>query len=209
MLLFIRRTRLAPGHGTAGVDWACSVAARAHDLTGRELQVWGVVGSRVGTIAWAGWCESFDALEKAGDVLEADPGMEKLTTAGVRYLAGGFDDALLEPIHGAAAASDAGYALETVAVAAPGSYARAVSAAIAIAERSEAVTGAPTMLVRSTAGPLGALAWLSGHERADVMERALRARDEDPSWTDLLDSTAGCFVPGPRATRTTIHRRLG
>ncbi len=91
MYLFTRRTRLAPGHGTAGVDWARSVAEKARALTGNELRLWGnAYSSGVGTIWWSGWFDGLDALERFVDQLESDPAMEKLTNAGTRYTAGGF-----------------------------------------------------------------------------------------------------------------------
>ena len=102
MYLFTRRTRLAPGHGTAGVDWARSVAEKARALTGRDLRLWGTAYSAgVGTIWWTGWFEDFQALEQFGDTLAADPAMEKLTNAATRYTDGGFDDGIGEPGYGA------------------------------------------------------------------------------------------------------------
>ena len=38
MYLFTRRTRLADGNGTAGVEWAGSIAAKVTELTGQEIR---------------------------------------------------------------------------------------------------------------------------------------------------------------------------
>jgi hypothetical protein len=208
MYLFTRRTRLAPGHGTAGVDWARSVAGKALELTGQELQVWGSVYSPgVGTISWTGWFPSFEALEKVGDVLQADASMEKLTNAGTRYTEGGFDDGLLQPVSGSAGGAFE-YVCGTGAVAAAGGYARAVAAGIEIAQRSEAITGCPTTFCRSVSGRAGAVKWLNPYESAAQMEAAQRELTDDRSWIELLDSTRGCFA-ADRGITTGIYRRLG
>ena len=209
MYLFTRRTRLAPGHGTAGVDWARSVAAKAHSLTGQELQVWGNVCSPgVGTISWTGWFPSFESLEAFGDALEADPAMEKLTSAGTRYLEGGLDDGLLQPIAGTPAAEPVRFASGTGAVVAGGSVVEAIAAGVELAQKREAVTGRPTLFAASVTGRGGVLHWLAGYESAVAMEEAQRALAGDPSWLALLDSTSTCFASAG-AARTTFSRRLG
>jgi hypothetical protein len=210
MYLFTRRTRLAPGHGTAGVDWARSVAEKVRALTGREIDLWSTVCSPgVGTIAWTGWFEGFQALERTGEVLEADASMEKLINAGTRYTEGGFDDGLVDPVFGAPTGAPVEYVTEVMAVAAGGSNARAIAAGVEVAQQSEAVTGVPTLFGRAVTGPRGAVVWLTGYPNATAMETAERALSGDPSWLQLLDETRPCYLPSAALNQATIYRRLG
>jgi hypothetical protein len=204
--LFTRRTRLTPGHGTAGVDWARSVTERVGAVTGRELRLWGTAYSAgLGTIAWAGWFDTLDALERFGDALAADPALEKLTNAASRYTEGGFDDALVEPIFRPQASCSARYVCRATAVAAGGATSVA-AAGVEIAQQAEAVTGRPTMFGRSLTGRDGAVHWLTGYESVAALEVAGRALSTDPRWLELVDATRGRFAT---ARHTTIYRRLG
>ena len=99
------------------------------------------------------------------------------------------------------------YAGGAVAVAAAGNIERAMAAGIEIAEKSEAITGLPTMFGRSVTGPYGAVGWLTGYESAAAMERADAALSGS-MLVSLLDSTEGCFAD-TNATQSTIYRRLG
>ena len=209
MYLFTRRTRLAPGHGTAGVDWARSVAEKARALTGHELRLWGnAYSSGVGTIWWSSWFDGLDALERFGDALEADPAMEKLTNAGTRYIAGGFDDRLGEAGYGSRLDESTRYVDGVSAVAGAGCPEPVQTAGVAIARRTEQVTGRPTTFCRSVTGRAGAVMWLTAYESAATMETARRGLDGDPKLLELLDATRGCFA-APPGIEHTIYRRLG
>jgi hypothetical protein len=210
MYLFTRRTRLTPGHGTAGVDWAGQIVTKVKELTGADLQLWGTVYSPgSGTISWTGWFEDLTALEVVGDTLQADPAMEKLANAGSKYTDGGLDDGLIQPIHGTPTDAPIRYVGGAVAVAATGSLERAMAAGVEIAQKSEAITGRPTLFGRSVTGPYGGVGWLTGYETAAALEKAERALADDPSWLQLLDSTKGCWADDPGVTQSTIYRRLG
>ncbi len=121
MYLFSRRTRLSGGNGTAGVEWAQSIANKVKELTGTEIQLWSTVYSPgFGTISWTGWFEDLQSLETVGDKLQTDPGMEKLNNAGTKYTEGGLDDGLIQPIYGAPTEAPIQYVGGAVAVAAAG-----------------------------------------------------------------------------------------
>lgn len=210
MYLFTRRTRLSAGNGTAGVEWAGQIAAKVKELTGTEIQLWSTVYSPgFGTISWTGWFESLEALEKVGDTLQADPSMEKLSNAGAKYTEGGLDDGLVQPIYGTPSDAPIQYVGGAVAVAAAGNIERAMAAGIEIAQKSEAITGLPTLFGRSVTGPYGGVGWLTGYESAAAMETADSALSGDSSWLKLLDSTKGCFAEDTNVTQATIYRRLG
>jgi hypothetical protein len=209
MYLFTRRTRLAPGHGTAGVDWARSVAKKARALTGHELRLWGnAYSAGVGTIWWSGWFDGLDALERFGDALEADPAMEKLTNAGTRYTEGGFDDRLGEPAYGSCLAASAHYVDGVSAIAGIGCPERVLAAGVAIARRTEQVSGHPTTFCRAVTGRAGAVMWLTAYESAATMETARHELEADPTLLELLDASRSCFAEAPRVEHT-IYRRLG
>lgn len=210
MYMFSRRTRLSGGNGTAGVEWALSIANKVKDLTGTELGLWSTVYSTgFGTISWTGWFEDLQALETVGDKLQADPGMEKLSNAGTKYTEGGLDDGLIQPIYGNPTDAPLRYVGGVVAVAAAGNIERAMAAGVEIAQKSEAITGLPSMFGRSLTGPYGGVGWLTGYESAAAMEKADNALGSDPSWLKLLDSTQGCFAEDANITQSTIYRRLG
>ena len=210
MYLFTRRTRLSEGNGTAGVEWAGQIAAKVKELTGQEIQLWSTVYSPgFGTISWTGWFDDLEALERVGDALQADPSMEKLANAGTKYTEGGLDDGLVQPIYGTPSDAPIQYVGGAVAVAAAGNIERAMAAGVEIAQKSEAITGLPTLFGRSVTGPYGGVGWLTGYESAAAMEKADNALSGDPSWLKLLDSTEGCFAADSSATHSTIYRRLG
>ncbi len=84
-----------------------------------------------------------------------------------------------------------------------------MAAGVEIAQKSEAVTGLPTIFGRSLTGPYGGVGWLTGYESATAMEKAETALASDPSWLKLLDSTKGCWAEDTNVTQSTIYRRLG
>jgi hypothetical protein len=211
MYLFTRRTRLARGDGAAGVAWALSVTEKVKEVTGHEVQLWSTVYSLgFGTISWTAWFEDLASLEAVGDKLNADPGMAKLGNAGNEFTDGSLDDGLLQPIYGdPAAGGDAQYVGGAVAVCAAGNIERAMGLGVEIAQKSEAITGLPTLFVRSVTGPYGGVGWLTGYENITAMEKAEDAISADPSFLKLIDSTKGCFVEDATTTQASIYRRLG
>jgi hypothetical protein len=211
MYLFTRRTRLARGDGAAGVAWALSVTEKVKEVTGHEVQLWSTVYSAgFGTISWTAWFDDLASLEAVGDKLDADPAMAALGNAGNEFTDGSLDDGLLQPIYGdPTAGGGAQYVGGAVAVCAAGNIERAMGLGVEIAQKSEAITGLPTMFVRSLTGPYGGVGWLSGYESITAMEKAEDAIAADSSFLKLIDSTKGCFVEDATTTQATIYRRLG
>lgn len=211
MYLFTRRTRLAGGDGMAGMAWASSITEKVKEITGHEVQLWSTVFSPgFGTISWTAWFEDLASLEAMGDKLDAEPSMAELGNAGNKFTDGSLDDGLLQPIYGdPIAGTPAQYVGGAVAVAAAGNIERAMALGVEIAQRSEAITGLPTLFVRSLTGPYGGVGWLTGYENITAMEKAEEALAADTSWLKLIDSTKGCFVEDAATTQATIYRRLG
>lgn len=209
MYLFTRRTRLIGGNAMAGVEWAGSICAKVKEVTGQEIELWASVFSpRSGTISWTGWFEDLASLENVGDKLEAEPSFNDLSDEGVTFTDGTLDDGLIQPIYGMPTGA-AQYVGGVVAVTTAGNIERAMTAGVEIAQKAEAITGLPTLFVRSLTGPYGGVGWLTGYESVSQMQKADTALASDPSWLKLLDSTSGCFVDDPSVTQTTIYRKLG
>jgi hypothetical protein len=209
MYLFTRRTRLSEGNGTAGVEWAGSIAAKVMELTGREIRLWGSAFSPgAGTITWTGWFDDLHALELVGDRLAADPAMEKLVKAGTKYTDGGLDDGLVQVIHGVPSEAPVEYVGGVVAVAAAGNIGRAAAAGIEIAQKAEAITGVPVLFGRAVTGPYLQVHWFTGYESVTAMETADTAQTSDSSWIELLDSTKDLFIADTSSPQATIYRRL-
>jgi hypothetical protein len=211
MFLFTRRTRLARGDGAAGVAWALSITEKVKQVTGHDVQLWSTVYSPgFGTITWTAWFEDLASLESVGDKLEADPAMAALSNAGNEFTDGTLDDGLLEPIAGdPAAGGDAAYVAGAAAVCAAGNIERAMGLGVEIAQKAEAITGLPTLFVRSLTGAYGGVGWLTGYESITAMEKSEAATAADPSFVKLIDSSKGCFVEDASTTQSTIYRRLG
>jgi hypothetical protein len=211
MYLFTRRTRLTGGDSIGGMAWASAITEKVKQVTGHDVQLWSTVYSMgVGTISWTAWFEDLASLEAVGDKLNAEPAMAELGDAGNKFTDGTLDDGLLQPIYGdPVAGSSAQYVGGAVAVAAAGGIERAMGLGVEIAQKSEAITGLPTLFVRSLTGPYGGVGWLTGYENVTAMEKAEDALAADASWLKLIDSTKGCFIEDAATTQATIYRRLG
>jgi hypothetical protein len=193
------------------VAWALSITEKVKEVTGHEVQLWSTVYSAgFGTISWTAWFDDLASLEAVGDKLDADPAMAALGNAGNEFTDGSLDDGLLQPIYGdPSAGGGAQYVGGAVAVCAAGNIERAMGLGVEIAQKSETITGLPTMFVRSLTGPYGGVGWLTGYESITAMEKAEDAIAADSSFLKLIDSTKGCFVEDATTTQATIYRRLG
>lgn len=210
MYLFNRRTRLAGGHGTAGVEWAVGIAAKVKEVTGHEVQVWATVWSPgYGTISWTAWFENLTALESMGDQLSAEPSYMAMADAGAGFTEGGVDDSVLQPIYGAPDPErPIQYVSGATALVAGGNFERAMGVSIEMVQHGERVTGISGMFLRSLTGPYGAVGWLNGYESVAEMERANDALAADPDMLRLIDSSNGCFLDEAGAAQTTLYRKL-
>ena len=210
MYLFNRRTRLVGGNGTAGLEWATSIAEKVTELTGQEIQLWANVYSPAyGTISWTSWFEDLAALEKVGDTLTANSAMTKLADQGAKYTEGGLDDGIFQPIYGSPdPAQQVQYVGGVTAVAAAGNIERAMSVGVEIAQKVETVTGLSCMFAQALSGAYGSVGWLTAYDNIAAFQAAGDAIAADTSLLKLVDSSAGCFVDDPSITQQTIYRRL-
>ncbi len=210
MYLFSRRTRLAGGNGTAGVEWAVQIGAKVTAITGRDVQLWANAYSPgFGTIAWTAWFEDLTALESMGDQINADGSFMDLVAAGAGLTEGGLDDGVVQVLAGAPDPErPIQYVSGATAIIAGGSFERAIGLSIELAQRGEKVTGVPGLFGRALTGPYGSVGWLTGYESIAQLERANDALAADPEMLKLIDGTKGCFVEDAGAAQTTLYRKL-
>lgn len=210
MYLFSRTTRLSAGHGTAGIDWAVSVAAKVAELTGHQVEVWATVYSPgFGTIGWTAWFDSMAALEAMGDQLTLDAAYNDLANRGAELTDGTFDDGLVQVIHGTPDPErNVQYVVGTQALVAAGAFERAMGVSIGLVDHGQEVTGIGGLFGRALTGDYGAVGFLTGYESVAEMEHANDQLGADPAWLQMIDATKGCFVEAPGATSTTIYRKV-
>jgi hypothetical protein len=210
MYLFSRRTRLAGGHGTAGVEWAVGIAAKVTEITGHEVQVWANAYSPgYGTISWTAWFENLSALESMGDQLTAEKSYLDMADAGAGFTEGGLDDGVMQPLYGAPDPErPIEYVSGATALIAGGNFERAIGLSIEMVQHGERVAGIPGMFLRALTGPYGSVGWLTGYENIAELERANDALAADPDMLRLIDGSNGCFLDEAGAAQTTLYRKL-
>ena len=207
MYLFTRRTRLT---GAAGVDWAARITAKASEVGGNDVQLWGnTLSPGLGTISWTSWHADLSSLETALDKLQVDPAFQALAAEGASQTEGGFDDGVVQIVHGEPdPATEVQYVAGVQAVLSGGNAVKGMITAVEIAQRAEAVTGLQTMVGQNLTGPYGSIGWLTGYENIAALEAANNALAADPDWLALIDTTGGLFVEDPTITQQTIYRKL-
>lgn len=211
MYLFSRRTRLAPGHGTKGIEWAVAMCERVNQSTDLDLSLWAnVYSAGWGTISWTAFLPDLTMLEAAGDKLQADSGYLAATDEGAAFTMGGSDDSLLEVLYGTPDPDrNAQYVTGVQAVCASGGIAKGVTVGIELAQRGEAITGVPTMFVRSVTGPYSGVGWLTGHTSISELEDSQRALAADADWVTYIDTAVqGVYVDDASVTQSTIYRKI-
>jgi hypothetical protein len=210
MYLFTRRTRLARGHGRAGLEWAHTMTELANQNTGLDVRLWATVFSEgAGTVSWSAFAPDLTTLETGGDKLEVDNVYQAEIDMGAALTEGGLDDSLVEVIHGEPNPQLVPEYVSSVQSAClPGQFGVGFAAAIEIAEKAEAITGHTTLVVRNVTGPYAGVGWLSGSPDIATLEADAQALNADPSWVPFIDERATVFDANPAATAATIHRRL-
>ena len=211
MYLFSRRARLGAGNTRAAMTWAPGIAEKANQISGLNIGLFTVMFSpEVGTLAWSTFAPDLPTLEAANDKLLADDAYVAMEDEGAKFIDGGADDNLLQIVHGEPDPNvQVEYATTVQAVCANGSVARGMELGVEIAQRAEAAMGVPVMFTSAATGSYGSVAWLSGYENAQALERAQQALAADLSFGAFVDSNVpGVYVESPAETRTLIYRRV-
>lgn len=209
MYLYSRRMRV---NSFDAVAWATDTAAAHQAASGVEMQVWGAVYSAgFGTIAWTAWHESFAALDAATDAAMADGAYMAKSAEGSQWAApgAGVDDQLQELIAGV---PDPGanplYVSSVQSACAGGNMARGLGAAVEIAQRADAITGAMTLVCRNVTGPYSGVSWFTGTEDGATMDAQNAALAADAGFLELVDSFAGVYIDTVDPMQSVLWRRL-
>ena len=211
MYLFSRRTRLAPGNGRAGLEWAVEMTGLASTITGLPIGLYGQVYSPAyGTLAWSTFIADLATLEQAGDALMTSDEYVAMSDRGAQLTIGGMDDGLTQIVHGEPDPDrEINYVSVVRAVTAGGNAVRGITVGVEIAQRAEAATGLPTMFGTDVTGTYGGVGWLTGYEDAGAVEAAQQKLAADPGWLEYVDREAGtAYVEEPGFTTQLMYRRL-
>lgn len=186
---------MTPPPRVDAVAWATDTAAAFQAATGVEMQVWGAVYSAgFGTIAWTAWYENFAVLDAATDAAMADGAYMAKSAEGNQWAApgAGVDDQLQELIAGVPdPEANPLYVSSVQSACAGGNMARGLGAAVEIAQRADAITGATTLVCCNVTGPYSGVSWLTGTEDGATMDAQNAARAADAGFLELVDSFAG------------------
>ncbi len=211
MYLFSRQTRLAGGHGLRGVEWAAEMCERVNQSTDLDLSLWGRMFSpEFGTIAFTAFVEDLAQIEAAADTLNADNGYIEASNEGAGLTIGGLDDSLGELVHGAPNPDvQPQYVSVVQSVCANGAAVKGIVLGVELAQKAEAITGAPTLFGRNLTGNYGGVSWISGALDVAGLEANQAALAADPDWAAAIEeSTAGVYSDDPSVTEQIIWRKL-
>lgn len=209
MYLYSRRARV---NSFDAVAWATDTAAAAQATTGVEMQVWGAVYSAgFGTIAWTSWHESFAALEAASNAMMGDESYMAKSAEGSQWAVpgAGVDDQLQELVAGVPD-PDANplYVSAVQAACSGGNIGRGLAAAVEIAQRADAATGASTLVCRNVTGAYSGVAWFTGTEDAAAIDAQNAALAADAGFVELIDSLGGVYIDTVDPQQSVLWRRL-
>ena len=207
MYLFSRRARLG---SLEAIEWAVTIAGKAREASGNSVELWATTLSPgFGTVSWTSWWADLASLEAGLAKIQVDAGYNELAAQGGGFIDGVVDDSLFQTLAGDVDPEAANQYVNGVqAACAGGNLARAMTSGIEIAQRAEAITGLPTLFVRSMTGPYGGVGWLTGYPDLAGFESAMDKMAADPGWLTLLDSTNGCFVEDANLTQSTLYTKL-
>lgn len=212
MYLFSRQFRLNGSRLHTATSWAIETAEYVKEVTGVPIRVWSQVYSpEANTLNFTCTMPDLAALEGAFDKLLADNHYHELADTGVTYgIPESLQDRLMMVMFPAEppGVTDVEYVVSVNSTMAPGQMAKAVPAGIEIAERVQKLTGAPCIFTVSESGNYGGVGWSTLFPSARAIDEANQALYGDPTFVELVDSSAGCFTDTPGATTQRILRRV-
>lgn len=210
MYLYSRRMRV---NSFDAVAWALDAAAAHQAATGVEMQVWASVYSAgFGTISWTAWHENFASLDASADAAMADAAYMAKTAEGATWAAPGavVDDQLHELIAGVPdPEADPLYATSVQSACAGGNMARGLAAAVEIAQRADAATGATTLVCRNVTGPYSGVAWFTAADDGAAMDAQNAALAADAGFVEFIDNLDGVYLDIVDPQQSVIWRRMG
>lgn len=211
MYLFSRRLRARTGDPAKAMAWATGITERVRQISGLDVSLYSsVFGPEVGTLVFSAFVPDLGALETAADKLVVDDGYLTEVVAGQQFAPDGADDRLVQVLH----PTDIGIPTEEVnyvavveAVSGP-NMAACVETAIAIARRSEAVTGRATLVASNVTGAWGGISWMNAFPDLAAAEAANQAISADADWMQLVQEAGNVFADDPGATQQRMYRRI-
>ena len=209
MYLFSRRVQLA-GAGQAGLEWAVGMRERVDQIIDLDVRLWASAYSAgFGTVSFSSFAPDLASLEAANEALYADEGFLALAEQ-AGDLSQGTDDALRELVHGTPDPSAEPQFISVInAVAANGRIAKAMTAAVELAQQAEKITGVPSMVTSNVTGPYGGITWISAYPDIAAFEAGRQAMAEDAGWPAFVDEqVSDAFIEDAALTQASIYRRL-
>ncbi len=206
MYLYVRSLQL---QNDADVDWAEAVRARTAEVTGNDVRLWQKVYSPgAGTVRWTSWWDNLATLDRALGAVRADTVYGQLAREGTASAAGPADDLLLGVVHGDPVIETSNrYIRSLEAIGAPGTLDRGLTSGVEILQKSEEITGIPSLFVRAITGSLGAFAWLSGYPDIATFQEANEKLLTGSTWLWFRDRHVEGIVGS--TTSMALYRRVG
>ena len=211
MYVFSRSTVVQGGNQREAMLWVASVTEKVNQITDLNVAVWQNVFSReVGRVAWVAFVEDLSQLETADAKLAADDAFVAEVDRGATFTNSTLDDQLGQVIHGSADPErNVTYATTVSALMAPGKFNRGIELGIEIAERSEQITGEPTMLVSAVTGDYSAIQWITAYDDVKGLQTAGEKLNANPSFVHFVDNEVpGVYESGLGITQQSCHRRV-
>jgi hypothetical protein len=207
MYLFTRQARLAVEDA---LDCATSITARAAKVSGNDVQLWATTLSPgFGTVTWTSWWADLGSMESSLAKLFSDDKYIALAGKGAQFISEGIDDALYQSVYdGVGEGGVAQYVGSVQADCASGSYERAMTNVVEIAQKAESITGLSTLFIAGLTGKYGGVGWLTGYESLAAFETAQSKLNADPSWLKFIDGATGCYAQDVGVTQSSLYTKV-
>jgi len=179
-----------------------AIALRDHvsKKIGQEVSLWNIMfGAPFGTVGYSARVDGLSGVAAMGAALAGDKEYEALLAKGTGWVSGPPVDTLRESLSGemAAAAPPLGaVATVTTAVIEGGNYTAAIGWGLATAAHVTAVTGMPVAFLIDMFGTFGQVTWIGIGSDVAAADDANAKLNADAAYMEMLEGTAGMFVPG-------------
>jgi hypothetical protein len=199
MYMFSRLATLR-GSERRSIAWAVEMTNHVNALSDHTMTLWRTAfGHPVGTVAWATWAESMDALDKGFVAIGEDDHYHELVDAGLEFIHDPPQDLLRRAIHGAPGdtpPAPGAVTSVTTAVVGNGKYAEATAWGVEMAELVEEISGHATMFLVDSYGTFGQVTWLTGAPDLAAADASGEAVQSNPDYIKRLSDVGDLFVPG-------------
>lgn len=207
MYLYTRTDRMQFGKADEAVAFAIEAAAYVAEKTGNQVYTWSsVFGAPLGTVTWSARLDSMAALGEMQDQLFADPGFADLGKRGAELMTGEISDSISQVLAATSDAAPGAFASVVTAQCAPGHIADAMAWGADILTTVGAITGLPSMMLRSMYGPFAGIGWVSGAASMADIDAANDAMAADATYIKKLDEGGELFITG--SANQVLLRRL-